>query len=285
VRLLLDTHFGGNQTQAAERLGVSQSLVNKIVRGQRTPGRKLLEKLARLAGVNPDWVLHGRGQPLLPPTKGTLPVSPGLLPGPPGRHADLLTGERHPVAEPFERESRYWMQLHALSPLLHVTAWGILPNDLLLMETSSDLTTRLDLVVGRLCGVRLERQSGTTFEVGRVERVGTGIVLMLDKVIGKLIEPPPPPAPHAPHPFPPPTEQPPKRRIINLAREAAVAEERRRRQEEREEEERRQQEQLRQEREQGLGYFTAGDIVAVCLYLARPTPGLAPVLVDRGNNG
>jgi hypothetical protein len=297
VRLLLDTHFEGNQSLMAERLPASQSLISKVVRGEQMPGRKLMEKLARVPGVSADWVLYGRGQPLLPPMKGTLPVAVGVLPGSPDRYPHLLTGERHPVAESNEGASRYWLPVREHSPLVQVTAWGILPGDLLLMDSSSDCTARLDLVVGQLCGVRLDRQPGTTYEVGRVEREGTGIVLALAKVIGRLIEPPPPPPPPPPRPPEPrPTpsgEGRPKRRILDLDQERAMAEERRlraeerrRQQQQREEAEWQQREQLRQERERGLGIFTVADIVAVCVYLVRPTPASASaVCTHEGDNG
>src|SRR5262249_34939717 len=154
--LLLQTFWASNQSQMAREVGASQSLINKIIRGERVPGRKFLEKLARMPRINPDWVLHGRGQPLPLSTRGTLPVATGILPYSPGRSPELLSG-RHPVAAEWESESRYWLQVHEQSPLVQVNAWAILPGDLLLLDHSADWTARLDMALGRLCAVRLER--------------------------------------------------------------------------------------------------------------------------------
>jgi hypothetical protein len=274
VRFILNTCCGGNQSLLAERLPASQSLISKVVRGEQMPGRKLMEKLARLPGINPAWVLEGVGEPLLPPRKGTLPIALGVLPGWPEHYPHMLTGGRHTVAEADEGESRYWLRVQEHWPLVQVTAWGILPGDLLLMDSSPDWTAREDMVMGRLCGVRLDRQSGTTFEIGRVERDATGIVLALAKVIGRLIEPTPPPPSRPPEPRPTPGEEEyPKTKVTNPHTEQVR-------------QWRRQQAQLRREREQGLGTFTFADIVAVCVYLVRPTPAsTSAVRAHEGDNG
>src|SRR5262245_16070188 len=66
VRLILDSVFNGNQTRMAEQVRASQSMISKVARGERAPGRPLLETLARLPGINSDWVLSGEGQPFPP---------------------------------------------------------------------------------------------------------------------------------------------------------------------------------------------------------------------------
>src|SRR5262245_58762238 len=117
VRFLLNNLYGGNQSRMAAAVPASQSLLSKIDRGDRLPGRDLMEKLAQLAGVNPGWVLRGEGEPFSGPSKGTLPIAVGVLPGWPERYTELLTGQRHPVAEALDRASRYWVQVAAGCPL------------------------------------------------------------------------------------------------------------------------------------------------------------------------
>lgn len=264
VKFLLDHWWNGNQSRMADDLGVSQSLISKIVRTTQGPGREFLALLSRQRGLNPAWVLHGEGEPLLLPTKGTLPVSPFVLPGPPLTCPHLLSGSRHMVAEALDRDTRYWLQVQDSWPLVQVPAWKVTPGDLLLMETTHDWTRRLDLVLGRFCGVRVRPESPTPYEVGRLEREGDCIVLKTGAMVARLVASPSAAESSSPPPAPPFGERS-KRRVLNLDRERERAGERRQR---KQEEERRQQEQ--REPVQSGDTFTIDDIVAVCLYLARP---------------
>src|SRR5438309_10825248 len=115
VRFLLDYHWGSNQRQMARDLGVSQGLISKIINGNQGAGKRFLAILARQPAVNADWLLRGEGQPLSLPPKGTLPIALGVLPGLPANYSQLLTGQRHPVAEALDRASRYWLELQSSS--------------------------------------------------------------------------------------------------------------------------------------------------------------------------
>src|SRR5262249_44784893 len=139
VRLILDSVFNGNQTRMAEQVRASQSMISKVARGERAPGRPLLETLARLPGLNSDWVLAGEGQPFPPATQGTLPIALTVLPGPPVGFPALLTGERHPIAQQFERETRYFVPVVAGSLLCGRSDLALLPGDLLLLDANREL--------------------------------------------------------------------------------------------------------------------------------------------------
>src|SRR4051794_8732785 len=112
---VLNNLFGGKQRRMAEAMRVSQSLISRIVHGHQGAGADFLAALAALPGINPAWVREGVGEPILPPTKGSLPIALVVLPGWPDRYPELLTGQWHPVAEAFERPSRYWVVVAANS--------------------------------------------------------------------------------------------------------------------------------------------------------------------------
>jgi hypothetical protein len=168
VELLIDVAFGGNQLRAANALGISQPSISKVIAGTRPPNQTLIERLAAYPGVNPRYLYHGEGQPLMPSTTGTLPVGHIVLPGLPGEHQDLLAGDRHPVAPSLDRESRYWLRLGAGSPIVTELQPRFLVNDLLLVECDRDRLDRLDGVHGQLCAVRVRWDAEDDYRLARV---------------------------------------------------------------------------------------------------------------------
>ena len=262
VKFLLDYHWGGSQRQMSRDLAVSQGLISKIVNGLQGAGRGFLNNLARRPGVNADWVLRGEGQPLTIPPKGTLPVALGVLPRPLQAASPLLTGQRHPVAEALDRESRYWVELQIGSPLLRDDALRLSAGDLLLMEADSAWTSRPDLIEGRLCGVCSNYGvAGPTYAIGKVYRDSHGLVFDALAVVLRLASPMDVSSPASPDPGPDmvaaggKTQSGRRRKIRMLDREKEKAEVRRNTAE------------IRRD-----ATFILHDIVAVCVYLARPTP-------------
>lgn len=174
VAWVLDHLFGGKQRRMAAEMGMTQSLISRIVNGHQGAGPEFVEALKRLPGLNPRWVDAGEGAPLVPPTKGTLPVARGILPGEPASYPELLTGERHPVAEAFERSSRYWIRLIAGAPALSAHDLALLPGDLLLFDANARTWEgHLTEYAGQLCGVRL---SSGVCEMGRLKQDAHGLV-------------------------------------------------------------------------------------------------------------
>ena len=157
VHLLLQQQYGGNQRRMAAAAGVSQALISLVVTGRQRPGRQLLEALSRLPGVDPAWVLRGVGQPLQSATMGSLPIAFAVLPGSPSSHPELFTGLRHPVAAELHKESRYWLPIWENSRLANVAEWKLQHGDLLLLETSGDVTSRRELALRQV----LRRALGT----------------------------------------------------------------------------------------------------------------------------
>jgi hypothetical protein len=187
---LLDQHWFGNQNRMAGELGVTQGLISKIIKGRQGAGREFLEKLAGQPGINREWVLTGAGQPFPMPTKGTLPIAVGILPGWPDRHPEKMTGQRHPVADALEKPSRYWLQVDAGSPLLRVPELAFLVGDLLMFDADSTLwVSNLESCVGRLFGVRLEIEGRESFQIGRMAKDRGEIVLDLFDSVARLVKP------------------------------------------------------------------------------------------------
>jgi hypothetical protein len=188
VGWVLNHLFGGHQRRMGESIGVSQALISQVLSGRQGPGKQLLSAIASLPEVSAQWIVKGDGEPLLPRTKGTLPIAFGLLPGSPEQYGNLLTGQRYPVAEALDRASRYWLQVEAHSPVVQLVDLKILPGDLLLMETDSAWTMRLDVVQGRLCGVRLGLGRDVSYKLGIMSQNDGGYVFAASDAIARLDE-------------------------------------------------------------------------------------------------
>ena len=159
VTQLVELSYSGSQRRAARSWGVSQALISKVINGVQPVTDRLLEVVARQPGVNPRWLFDGQGDPLLPSTAGTLPVSTLILPGSPEKHRSLLSAERYAVTTHHERESRYWLRLDSRSPILVYPGLLLREDDLLLIETHRDHLDRLDVVAEQLCAITIRQEA------------------------------------------------------------------------------------------------------------------------------
>jgi hypothetical protein len=275
VKFLLDYRWNGNQRQMARDMAVSQGLISKIVNGLQGAGRCFLATLARQPGVNADWLLHGEGQPLSLPPKGTVPVALGVLPGPPPAHPQLLTGQRHPVAEALDRASRYWLELQSGSPLLRDAGLRLLAGDLLLMETDRAWISRVDLIEGRLCGVRLPlREPNIAYALGKLYRDPLGLVFdaALEAVF-RLATLPVSPSATTP-PSPAEMEERKERPQVKVRRKVGRLDQEEKKAEARNRAMHGHQGAAAEPQEDLPPALALQDIIAVCVYLARPSPGI-----------
>ena len=158
VLRLLELLFDGKQRRASRALGMSQANLSRVINGIYPPTDRLIELLAQQPTVNSRWLYDGLGEPLIPVTSGTLPVTTNILPGPPIAHTNLLSGDRHPIANVLENESRYWLKLLPDNLILHANMYHVNPGDLLLIETARDQLDRNDIVSGHLCALSLEKR-------------------------------------------------------------------------------------------------------------------------------
>ena len=261
VKYLLAHLWRGRQREMARSVGVTQGLLSKVVNGQQAPGPRLLTALAAHPDVNGEWLRTGAGQPLYLPEEGSLPVSYGLLPGPPLRYPHLLSGARHPVARVHDRETRYWLLLGPTSPLVREPGLRLASGDLLLFEADAGWTRQPNLTHGRLCGVRFPGHLEPCYEVGVVtwSPQGAGV-----RLFGGAFVPAPPPPPkrtkstEGVHPPKTPEGAGLRRTIRPLKKE-------------REKKQRREAAEAtaRQAAAEGLS-ITQDDIVAVQVYMTRP---------------
>ena len=152
----------------ARAIRVSQGLISKVVNGQQNPGQRLLNALAAHPRINAEWVLCGLGQPVPFPEEGSLPVTTALLPGPPLRFPQFLSGRRHPVARDYARPTRYWWMLTSTSALVSEPALRLALGDLLLMEADEEWTRRPDMTAGRICGFRFGSAADPSYRAGTV---------------------------------------------------------------------------------------------------------------------
>ena len=158
VLRLFELLFDGKQRRASRALGMSQANLSRVINGIYPPTDRLIELLAQQPTVNSRWLYDGLGEPLIPVTSGTLPVTTNILPGPPIAHTNLLSGDRHPIANVLENESRYWLKLLPDNPIFHTKLFYVNPGDLLLVETARDQLDRNDIVSGHLCALSLEKR-------------------------------------------------------------------------------------------------------------------------------
>jgi transcriptional regulator with XRE-family HTH domain len=260
VRYLLEYRWHGNQREMARAIGVSQGLISKVLSGAQSPGRRLLRALEGYPGVNLEWLRKGTGQALPTPEEGSLPVAPGVLPGPPLEYPHLLTGSRHPVANAMSRSSRYWVPIPAGSPLLMTERFQLRFGDMLLLEADRAWTQRADLTHGRLCGVRVGSGLTVEYRLGRIGQRAERLVVdfgPIQAMPAPVINPPGhvdpgPPLPRAGHRH--------RRVIRNLDHE------------ERKAHERGAQAPVVAVQSANEAQCDLDDVVAVCIYMVRPDP-------------
>lgn len=149
VLMILEQRYAGHQTRLANALGVTPALVSAIVRSVQPPTRNLMARLGAVEGINPHWAATGEGEPFGADTRGTLPVSDVLLPGPPASHPQFLTGTRFSVPPAYDRPSCYYWRLPNGHPVTAVAGWRLSPGDLLLLESAEAVISHPELLVGK----------------------------------------------------------------------------------------------------------------------------------------
>lgn len=171
--LVLERLYDGNQSRLAHALGVTQALVNIVVRKVQPPTRNLIARLGTIERVNRVWAETGEGEPLLPDVRGTLPVSDVLFPGPPADNAALMTGQRVAVAPAYDRATRYFWRLPNGHPAVAVEGWRLSSGDLVLLETEGAVVSDTEALTGKkvvIDGKRLGRTEPAYGEITRDEK-------------------------------------------------------------------------------------------------------------------
>ncbi|MGL6095148.1 MAG: helix-turn-helix domain-containing protein [Fimbriiglobus sp.] len=158
IARLAELVWAGRQSQMARDLGVAQSSISKVLAGKQQPGTVLLERLATWTGVNPVWLVCGRGEPLAPDAAGTgaghfrpiLVDLDELLAADPSAGG---SGASYPVPAATHSPTTVWYRVPPNTPLA-ARRPDILTGDLLLVETDSRVLAGVDWA-NRLAAFRL----------------------------------------------------------------------------------------------------------------------------------
>jgi transcriptional regulator with XRE-family HTH domain len=160
VSEVLESLFGGSETEMAERIGVSQSTVSRIVNGQRNPGPKVLRAIATLPGVSPDWVLRGKGEPpridaLRDPGRCQLPLVSNLELVCRKLTESLWQGPWYLVSPEHYSETRVLFRVPRDGDCVRRSAGRLKPGDRVVFETNRDLwISNRKFVDEKVCVIR-----------------------------------------------------------------------------------------------------------------------------------
>jgi len=165
VKWLMASHYGGSRTRMAKETRVSMTGLIKVVTGQQSPGRRLLETIAANSPVNPAWLLTGEGQPL---REAALPVASVCLPGQPSADSPFLPDARAPELTSLYSPSRYWLLLGRAEPAVRAAEPKLTAGDLMLLETDPRRFPPVEQMKGRWAAVRLPTRKGLSVKLAEL---------------------------------------------------------------------------------------------------------------------
>jgi transcriptional regulator with XRE-family HTH domain len=201
VAWVLEYLHGNNQRRMAEEYGLSQAAVSRAVRGQQEVSPRFLAALAEDPRINRQWLFTGKGEPLQATDQSgvamgialSLPVATTILPGPPDQHPLLLEGTQYPVAQFFYRLSRYFLKVTEGSSITRAEGWGVMPGDLLLMESDNRLWRDDESILnGTLCVVSRRDKDGVRYVITTIRWDQTSRRLEFMSAEAVIVPPPSP---------------------------------------------------------------------------------------------
>lgn len=162
---LLDHRYGGSRSAMAKATGVSLTGLIKVVTGQQTPGRRLLEKIVQNTDVSPAWLFAGEGQPF----KGSaIPVAAECVFEPPATSTGAAVV---PDLADLYSPTRYWLRLGRGEPAVKATGTGVKAGDLMLMETDRGAFPPPERLDGRWGVARVTGRGGSVPRLAAFEYV------------------------------------------------------------------------------------------------------------------
>lgn len=175
VRFVLTTVFGDNQSAMSRAVGIAQPVISKVILGRQAPGKRFLQAVADLPKINPAWVFHGEGQPLLATQDieekhgWPVPVADGLLPGPPVDHQEMLTTRVEYVPRAIYRDTVYAVEARHCRPVVDDPAERMRAADLVFVDADAGRwQSNLQVLHDRLCAVSVPTESGFVIRMQRV---------------------------------------------------------------------------------------------------------------------
>lgn len=166
---LIETIGGGSQRKFAAMTGCSQSVLSRVANGQQEPGRELIERIAKLAGVDGKSLLDSRDQATHHDLTDDflVPIVTSLLRSAP--EPNQLSASTLAVSRAIYRPTLYAVPARACEPACSDPAERLRPDDLIVVESS---TTRfrqnLMMLNGKLCAVIVNEEETETITLRRV---------------------------------------------------------------------------------------------------------------------
>ena len=168
---LVDSLAAGNQRKFAAMVGCSQPAISRVINGLQKPGRGLVERIAKLEGVDGKALLQSyKDQSSDESTEEALiPIARCLLQSSPDGQADRLTANTVAVSASLFRPTLYAVQARACEPAFSDPSEKFRPDDLIVIDSAIDrFRGNLMELNGRLCAVIVRDRSGETITLRRV---------------------------------------------------------------------------------------------------------------------
>ena len=138
VAELVETMANGNQRRFARLVGCAQPAISRILNGKQEPGRDLLERIAKVDGVDREsliatWKAQSSSAACV---HSQIPIVQGLLKGPPTENQELLTTTLVEVASRLSRQSVYAVRASQCWPVFEDESESMQAEDLVIIESS-----------------------------------------------------------------------------------------------------------------------------------------------------
>ncbi len=149
----------GNNSKFAHMAGCSQSVISRVVRGEKEPGASLLKRIGAIEGVDVKELFDLAQDQLRKTVSTFVPIAMGLLPGTPRANPSLLTNQSVEVPAGLFTWSLYALPAEKCQSLFDTDA-NLNPSDLLVIETdTSGFKNSIRSFDGKHCVV-MEKGSG-----------------------------------------------------------------------------------------------------------------------------
>ena len=168
---LIATVANGSQRDFSRIVGCSQPVISRIVNGKQEPGRELLERIAKLDSVDRDSLLATlkAEETITRFNETTVAIATCLLDGSPSTRCDQLTSGTLVLSTAIYRPSLYAVAARACEPAFSDPLEEMLPNDLIVIESSLDgLRKNLFSLNNKLCVVVTRTSRGDVITLRRV---------------------------------------------------------------------------------------------------------------------
>jgi len=156
VRYLLKKNWDDNQSKMAEAIGVSQASISQICNGKSEPSTAMLKKIAKVGGVEPNWILTGNGETYLNPEASLgalIPVCERLLSGSPAKNKNFKSVCEIEVQARYTSNYHYAYRVNFNDAITNNELWGIRPLDILIIDTNRSRFPKLQDYLGTLAVV------------------------------------------------------------------------------------------------------------------------------------